>query len=66
MSIYQYIPLDPSKNEVRFLTLYPGSFNDDIHIGLESKEFTSLVKPKFEALYATSLALQIDQYLVDD
>ena len=50
---YQYKSLDDSNTGIRLLKLYPGSFNDTIHIKLYRTRLSQTSIPRYEALSYT-------------
>lgn len=50
LSPYKYIPLDPTAQQIRLLTLLPGEFADQIKLTLEAVHFTADHVPEFEAI----------------
>ena len=50
MAPYQYKPLNEAANEIRLLTILPGSFRSPIVVSLEAAVLTETQIPEFEAL----------------
>lgn len=47
---YRYTPLDEARQEIRLMTLFPGSFDDPIVLSIQKKTLTETQIPSFEAL----------------
>jgi hypothetical protein len=47
---YQYVPLNEEADEIRLLTLLPGTFSSEIRLRLDITPFTQHRVPKFEAV----------------
>ncbi|KAL8783756.1 MAG: hypothetical protein Q9195_009283 [Heterodermia aff. obscurata] len=47
---YRYNPLDEARQEIRLMTLFPGSFIDPILLSIQRKPLTTTQIPSFEAL----------------
>ena len=49
-SPYRYTPLDETRQEIRLMTLFPGSFDDPIVLSIRRTPLTKMQIPRFEAL----------------
>ena len=47
---YRYTPLDEARQEIRLMTLFPGSFDDPIVLSIRRTPLTKTQIPSFEAL----------------
>ena len=47
---YRYHPLDEARQQIRLMTLFPGSFDDPIFLSIRKKLLTKTQIPDFEAL----------------
>ncbi|KAL8691862.1 MAG: hypothetical protein Q9218_003006 [Villophora microphyllina] len=50
MAPYRYFPLDPSRKEIRVLTLHPGEFSTDIRISINKAWIEPDLLTRYEAL----------------
>ena len=50
---YEYSPLDLDSQQIRLLTLLPGTFDSPTRITIETFDLTSAYMPKYEALSNT-------------